>query len=388
MKSMILLFLCVALILSGCAQAELHSEPLPTQTSEETVMQTESIPEDTAYPQPEVPDTDITDELLAVSVPAYTETTLSDDGTELFFYTAQHMQLIFPDEDVANSVILDFLNRVDASRADAKAVMHAAQSEYSPEKEWYPYYYQLLYSPTRIDRGVLSLYGVRNSYSGAMHGSKSSVAVNYDMMTGDVLTLGSIMHKDATKEDFIALIVNKLEVIAQECYLYDDYQSGVRNRFDTDENLYEDFYFTSTGLCFFFSPYEIAPYASGIITVEIPYYELPGLIYDGYFPSEQQQFQGTMDFAALTDTDLNQFTNMAEIKLNGNTQMILYPEGPVRNIRVRISGDGKDSLDYTVFAAFEMSDEDAVIISADADQFLNITAEYSSHDTSVISPVS
>jgi hypothetical protein len=91
------------------------------------------------------------------------------------------------------------------------------------------------------------------------------------------------MHPDASKEDFITIILEKLSQIAEESDLFQGYEDGVRSRLGGDENLYEDFYFTSTGLCFYFAPYEIAPYASGIITVEIPYSELTGLIYDGYF---------------------------------------------------------------------------------------------------------
>lgn len=381
MKSKILCLLCIALLLSGCIQTEIPQEPLPTQT-EKLAENTETLP------QPEEQDVYLTHELLAVSVPAFTEISQAEDGTELFSYTAQHMQLIFPDEDVAESVVLDFLNRVDTARSDAAAVMQAARSEYSPDNKWYPYFYQILYSPTRIDRGILSLYGIRNSYSGGMHGSKSCIAANYDMTTGDVLTLGSIMHKDATVEDFITLVIVKLEAIAQDRYLYDDFQTGVKNRFNTDENLYEDFFFTDTGLCFFFSPYEIAPYASGIITVEIPYNELPGLIYDGYFPAEQELFQGVMYSAGFEDTDLERFSNMAEVKLSGDRKTVLYSEGPVRNIRIHIPGDGKELSEYTVFAAFEMSDEDAIVISTDAEQSPKITAEYSADGTLVTLPLS
>ena len=40
--------------------------------------------------------------MLSVSVPAITETFTLEDGTELFNYTAQHMELLLPDEEIAN----------------------------------------------------------------------------------------------------------------------------------------------------------------------------------------------------------------------------------------------------------------------------------------------
>ena len=164
---------------------------------------------------------------------------------------------------------------------------------------------------------------------------------------------------------------------------------GVRSRLDGDENLYEDFFFTTTGLSFFFSPYEIAPYASGIITVEIPYNELPGLIYDGYFPAEREQIYGSMHTGSFMSTDMEQFDNMAEVTLvTGEEIMVVYPEGRVEDIRIVLPGDGINVPEYTVFAAFEMSDKDAVVISLSKEMIDGITITYSSGDTSVSIPLS
>ena len=191
----------------------------------------------------------------------------------------------------------------------------------------------------------------------------SCVAANYDLTTGDVLTLGSIMHMDANKETFIQIISDKLAALKDEYNLYDDFEDGVMERLNGDENLYEDFYFTMTGLCFFFSPYEIAPYSSGIITVEIPYSELPGLIYDGYFPAERQQIFGSILTDRFTNLDMDQFNNMAELRLSdGEETMVLYPEGTIEDIRINACTDGIDKTEYTAFVAYQMSGQDAVVI--------------------------
>ena len=176
------------------------------------------------------------------AVPAFTETFSLDDGTELFSYTAQNMQLLLPDEEIADKVILNFLNRIDAARFDAESVLTAAQSEYDPNSNWLPYFYQIIYSPTRIDHGVLSLSGTQNIYSGGTHGALSCVSANYDLTTGDILTLGSIMHMDATKEQFIQIIIEKLASQAEELQLFDGFEDGVYQRLGGDENLYEDFF--------------------------------------------------------------------------------------------------------------------------------------------------
>lgn len=370
MKKNLALLLCMIFLLTGCSTNHQTAAALPETLPEATP---DAVSEPTASETAE-PDEN---ELFAVSVPAVTERFMLEDGTELFSYTAQHMQLILPDEEVADRVILDFLNRVDAARLDAESTLTAAQNDYQPEMNWFPYFYQIIYSPTRIDRGVLSLFGTQNSFSGAMHGSLSCVSANYDLTTGDVLTLGSIMHMDASSEDFIAAITSKLAEMTEEYSLFPDYEDGVRSRLGGDENLYEDFFFTATGLSFYFAPYEIAPYSSGIITVEIPYSELTGLIYDGYFPAEREKIQGSMHTGSFMETDMEQFDSMAEVTLAaGEEILVAYPEGTVEDVRITIPGDNINMPEYTVFAALAMSGRNAIVISLEQEDMEGITISY------------
>ena len=389
MKKLILLILCAAFVLGGCT-----ADVDPTGTVPPVVPETapETVPTPTEDTVPPVTETPVAEPentaLLAISVPAVTEEFHLEDGTTLFTYTAQHMELILPDESVADRVILDFLNRVDKARTDAESILKAAQSDYQPEFSWFPYFYQLIYSPTRIDHGVLSLFGTQNSYSGAMHGSLSCVCANYDLTTGDVLTLGSIMHENATKDEFINLIIEKLGESADTLGLFSGYEDGVRSRLGGDENLYEDFFFTDSGLSFFFAPYEIAPYSAGVITVEIPYQELPGLLYDGYFPGERELVQGQLYSGTFMETDMTQFNNMAEVKLtNGEEIMVVYPEGRVEDIRITVAGDDKNMPQYTVFAALEMSAKNAVVISLSEEEVSKIQISYTSEGKPICIPL-
>ena len=380
MKRFLVLLLCFILLLSGCKK-----EPAPNLTLPwEEVDVTETV-QNTDIPT----EMEVVNELLAVSVPAVTETTVNENGTEIFSFTAQHMQLILPNVDVAEKVILNFLNRVDAARTDAESIVSAAKHNYSEDAEWVPYYSQLLFNPTRIDNGVLSMFGIQSTFSGGNHGNRSCTAVSYDLMTGDILTFGSIMHADASKEDFIQLVNEKLEDMSDEYNLYKNYQDGVQYRLGGDENLYEDFFFTTTGLNFFFSPYEIAPYSSGYITVEIPYSELPGLIYDGYFPEEREKIEGQIMTSIFDITNAARFNNMAEVNLAiGESTFVAYPEGQVEDVRIYISSDNMTMPEYTVFAAFKMSDKDAVIINLKEDMVDRITVSYTSGNSSTAIPLS
>ena len=375
MKRLLIILLCGILILSGCANQQETSATIP-QMAPETVPETlpETVPDSTTETEHiEAEET----ELISDAVPATTEDYALEDGTALFSYTAQHMQLLLPNESISDKVILNFLNRVDAARTDADAVLAAAQNDYTPDAAWIPYFYQIIYSPTRIDHNVLSLFGTQSSYSGGVHGNLSGVSANYDLSTGDILTLGSIMHKDADKEKFINLVIEKLSIQASTLQLFEGFEEGVYSRLGGDENLYEDFYFTSSGLAFFFAPYEIAPYSAGIITVEIPYEELTGLIYDGYFPAERELVQGKMQASPFMDTDMTQFNNMEEVKLTSGEEIVVaYPEGKVEDIRIIMSGDGKNMPEYTVFAALEMSSNNAVVLSIATEDVERFSIDY------------
>lgn len=384
MKRFFCILLCCFFLISGCTK-----QPEPNLTvpwDDVTVESTQTETVKTTQTDTVTAETEITKELLAVSVPATTETISHENGTELFSFTAQHMQLILPNAAVAEKVVLNFLNRVDAARLDAESIINAAKHDYSEDDSWFPYYSQLLFSPTRIDHGVLSMFGMHSSYSGGSHGLHNCTALNYDLMTGDILTFGSIMHAEASKEDFIRLVNDKLESLAEEYGLFDNYQESVELRLGGDENLYEDFFFTTTGLNFFFSPYEIAPYSAGYITIEIPYNELPGLIYDGYFPEEREQIHGQMLVSAFDNTIADKFDNMAEINLAvGEKVLAVYPEGRVEDVRVYISGDNMTIPEYTVFAAYKMSDKDAVVIHLEDAMISRIQVSYSSdHSVSTI----
>ena len=377
MKRFLTLLLCSVIVLTGCSQKPASESFIPPITQETVPAETTEIPQDEIVTEPIEFEFR---EILSVAVPAFTETYSMDDGTELFSYTAQNMQLLLPDEEIADKVILNFLNRIDSAHIDAESVLTAAQSDYDQNSNWLPYFYQVIYSPTRIDHGVLSLSGTQNIYSGGTHGALSCVSANYDLTTGDILTLGSIMHMDATKEQFIQIIIEKLASQAEELQLFAGFEDGVYHRLGGDENLYEDFFFTTTGLSFFFAPYEIAPYAAGVINVEIPYHELPGLIYDGYFPAEREEVDGILTSDAFSDTDMEQFNSMAEVALTpGEQTLVVYPEGKVEDIRINTPGDGMSIPEYTVFAALEMSPNNAVVLMLSQEEIEELSVTYLSN---------
>ena len=166
MKKILSILLALTL-LAGCTAAQ---ESVPTETTVPTPQESVAIQEEVLVPTETEP-TPVADQLpmVAVSIPLNTNTVYAEDGSAIFRRTSQSMQLTMRDPDVADKIILDFLNRVDSHTATADGVQQAAEAAYTGDTGWNTYFYDLIYDPMRVDHSVLSLYGEIVSYSGGNH---------------------------------------------------------------------------------------------------------------------------------------------------------------------------------------------------------------------------
>lgn len=376
MKKLFSIFLAVCLLLSFSACRKKAKDPTNHTTNNHTATQN---PNNNLQ-------IDTDDSLVAVSVPAVTESTTHDDGTVLFQYTYQNMSLVLDKPQVADKIILDFLNRVDSTTASANSTKEMAKSAYISSANWVPYLYHITYSPTRIDHKVLSLFGNNVVFSGAGHPERTCVSASYDLLTGDVLTLASIMNKDATVRQLLDLVLDGLADMAEGDYLYENYKSTVNNRFlNTDPAYDENWYFTQTGLCFYFAPYEIAPYSSGVITVEIPYEKLKDILHEAYLPSARGSAACKIQVKPFESIDLNEFSHIAEIVTEKEAKMfMLQTDKAVQDIRIIFSDK---SVNYTVFAAYSLIPGNGIMIQGSDETLKNMKISYKSGNETVTTPV-
>lgn len=364
----ILTLLCMLLAFTGCGK-----QPY-TETTAKHTEATENTAESTDYVPQQEP-------MAAVAVPAITETVYAEDGTPIFSYTHQNILLTTADPEVADKVIIDFLGRMDATRGNADKTLASAKAAYNSSANWSPYLSSIAYSPTRIDQGVLSLFGSHITYAGASHPERAYISANYDLVTGDALTLGSIMSAKATMEDFSALTLEALAAQKNEKYLYDGYEETVRQRFHRDESKDQDWFFSQAGLCFYFAPYEIASYASGVIIAVIPYDKLAGLLYDGYFPAEREAAEGDIRAALLEEANLDAFSQIAELVLDPEGQMVfLSTDGLVWDVQLEVGTLDLTGTEftpaYTALLSHALSPGDAIMVQLqfnDAEPMLRLT---------------
>lgn len=369
MKRVLVIFMIVFILvgLVACKAKEGYHYVSPL------TQDTEKIPEkdDTVVEKPPVTEVLPVDQkpLVTVTLPVNTVIEKAEDGTELLRYTYQNMFLILPDSDVGNDVIVDFLNKRDQADANAATLSESAKEAYKPGTAWTPYVYQTIYEPMRIDNGILSLFGRNTVFSGSSHPETNYLSVSYDLVTGEVLTLEKIISTQTTADAITDLIVAVLNKTAAEKQLYDGYESTIADRFSHDFRHDTDWYFSDTGLTFFFSPYEIAPYSVGVISATIPYELLVGILDDAYFPAEKETSAGTLFGQLFTDEAASQYTQFAEVVLNPNGDTILlYTDHYVQNVRI-VSGswsaDGSTfTPENTVFVAEGLTKDDAVMLQA------------------------
>jgi len=139
-----------------------------------------------------------------------------------------------------------------------------------------PEIHNVQFDVMRNDSEYLSLYLTYYSYTGGAHGMHYDVAYNFDLQSGNRVYLKDLFK---TETDYVSLINRELHTQIdniQETFIDKNGEGWVPYMgFDT---IAEDqhFYLTQDSLVIFFDLYEIAPYASGIPTFEIPLSKFDG----------------------------------------------------------------------------------------------------------------
>lgn len=379
MKKFCLICLAVATVLSfaGCKNDD---KPLETTVPSAKPPVTSAPTEPTQNPDI----APVYENMYSVSIPFNIENHHAEDGTTIFTFSYQDILPQHQDREVADKIKLDFTDRIEKSRVNSLSILNLAKAQYSPDAEFTPLSYQVQYDVTRIDQGVLSMFGQILQTSSASGANRSLIAANYDMVTGDVLTIGSILYHIDTKDDLAQLVIDQLKE-RDDITLFDEYPETVMARFEQDESVDEDFYFSDVGLCFYFAPYEIAPRSSGTVIVEIPYNKLTGVIADAYFPAERIHTTGTISCVAFQETHWEKYEQFTEVVAADSTRVLLTTDSAVQDIRIFeiVSPDDNMMQAQTknIFATNFLASENAIIFEADFSSTSDYMLSYSVNGT-------
>lgn len=360
MKRLLAIVLTVCTVLSICSCKQQPQQDTTASTSADSQTNTDNIIEN--LPVDQKP-------MYAISLPPVHDATENENKNVVFHYTYQNISLILPEPEVADKIIVDFLNRTDTVAKAAADMRESAQDAYPIYGQ--TWMLQSLYAPMRFDTGVLSLFGEKVSYTGSAHSLNFGQAVTYDLLTGNPLRLMEILNHNVSASTLCSLVIESLTEIKDKVNLKSSYQQIVTQIFNDGLASCERWYFSQKGLCFYFDIYEIAPYTSGCITAEIPYSKLVGIVKDAYFPSEYDSINGTVSAVKFTEKILDNFTQFAEIILDQNSSKILfYTDRAVSNIRIQsagssISPNNAPGSGNVVFAAHTLTPGDAIMLEVD-----------------------
>ncbi len=188
--------------------------------------------------------------------------------------------------------------------------LKAAKEEYAMRvadgyEEYYaPYQLRRDAWVSRGDSRVLSIVLSETTYTGGAHGYHCLSGKNFDTVTGKLLSLEDLAEDP---QAFLADCADRLWEVSQDSehavyalggYFpdYEEYLPGLIR----DGN----WYFDDEGIVVIANPYEVAPYAAGLITFTLPYEWLRWHMREEYLPEEtaaEGELAGDIDAASGAD---------------------------------------------------------------------------------------
>lgn len=136
-----------------------------------------------------------------------------------------------------------------------------------------PWYLKLDVVVGRTDRSFISLSINHSSYTGGAHPNSTISYLNVSSEGKLITELDFFVNSEAKLKDLAQKEFRKKYELAADQKLSD---KGFL--FENDEfQLSENYGFTSSGMIFYYNPYEIASYAEGPIALLIPYSDMAGI---------------------------------------------------------------------------------------------------------------
>lgn len=362
MKRVFTLLACAALMLGAAGCSKKPNFPTIPSTAPEVVI-------------PSPPQSG-NGSLRGVVIPLVTENYVAEDGTLICYRRYPNFQLILGDLTVETAVSLDLQDRLKDFLDNTADFPQLAQQDYSPSDAWYPYFASVSYIPTRVDNQILSFHITNRSQTNEIHSTYASSAVNYDMKTGVSLILDDILLPNWSGSMLAERICEALSDISDN--LDPDYKTIIQKRFAKGAGGNTAWYFSDTGLCFYFDPYDIAPFFMGVITAEIPYSQLGDLLRPEYCPAKPES-SGAWSVEPWFPDSNQRFSFVIPMSTDADGEsVLLHPTADIYQVTIQVSPDSPDveSPAYTLFSANCIQKGQALKITSDfsdAGQAIKIT---------------
>ncbi len=229
-----------------------------------------------------------------------------------------------------DGILLDHQKEYDAN--SSKLIQYADEviSQYGSES-FYTYSNYEDQGIVRHDSRVASIVAINNMYSGGAHPNTVQTVQNLDLKNHRVLKLEDVIYETSASE-----LVQMVQDAVKNKYEHLDVDALYSNYADTIEtsmrygSMTSCWYFNYDSLVIFFNQYELGPYASGIIKVEVPYRKLSGILREEFFPEKHDQCTGNLRVV----TDLQGQAPISCVIDPEGSQIYIQADGLVQSVQV------------------------------------------------------
>lgn len=262
-----------------------------------------------------------------------TNSVTAQDGTRILYESYDRIDFSAADPEL-NVWGDSQLKQIEQTfQSNSAELLKEAQQSYRDQKDtFYCYSNYLNMGVARHDQRVMSVLAINSMYSGGAHPLSEQSAYNMDLETKESLTLEDIIEPTAGDEisELVLSGVEKSFATLGPQSLYNDYTDTISS-FTTYGSMTKNWYFDHTSLVVFFNQYEIAPYAAGIIKVEIPYDQLHGILKEEYIP--QHRASGMTD-GDLVVTEASSVCQSIPVKIGDGPKVTVGTEDTVYQVQL------------------------------------------------------
>lgn len=211
---------------------------------------------------------------------------LDEDGTVLLYSDYDTIQISGDAYPALAAKVEEWQDEQTAELSQSRLdYMEIAKEDRASMEEFYGYSISQDYDIKRLDSHVLSLTESYYEYTGGVHPSYYVDGCSFNAATGEPLALVDVTEDYAAfTEAAIKYILEDLKnkEYGEDSY-FDGYEDMVRENFDQTP-----WYFSAAGITMIYNPYDIAPYAFGMIEVTLPFDSFDSYIREEYQPKAEE----------------------------------------------------------------------------------------------------
>lgn len=269
-------------LLTACGSSENDMQLVEPEdiadVSEPEEEETEA-PEETEPPQKAEEEAESEEEEISEKLPAVVNIeTVEQEYTEgeLLLMTTDYDKVsvvIEGNEEAANLIMEWFTKNEGAFQESVAETLEWAKENQDMIESTASYYQTYGFAVTRNDGRVLSFSSNTGGYDGGAHGYYMEYGANFDVMTGQFLSIADVVTDEAAFQEIcVQEMLRQCEDLKAEGILFDEemifpsLKGVLEGKMESEE-----WYFMEEGIRFISNIYEIAPYAAGEITFDIPY---------------------------------------------------------------------------------------------------------------------